>query len=174
MFFGDISNFNNISDYLPILNAAINVDLIVILFLYHRVINSDVLKEWYKTFRLAAVLADVLILVIGVIITRFLYKYIFTEFSIIKFTVLAVIIQVIHDILFYLLFTRIPRGYNFMLDFFKLYANKSGYNAIIGDSLMMIFVCLLTSIFSRFNTNTNIINLIISCYFIPYMIYYQK
>jgi hypothetical protein len=172
--FTDISNFHNIKDYLPILVSAINVDLFVMFLLYHGFLLSPILKEWYSLFRLSAVIADVLILVIGVIITRFLYKYIFSEFSLIKFTALAVLVQIIHDILFYLFFTRIPKGVNYMLDFFKLYSNKVGYKAIIGDSIMMIFVCILSSRWAGFDININIINLIITCYFIPYMIYYEK
>jgi hypothetical protein len=174
MLLSDISNFNNINDYLPILVAAINVDLTVIFLLYHGFIKSKILKSWYKIFNINAVIADVLILVIGMIITRFLYKFIFNEFTLIKFTILAVIVQVIHDILFSVLFSSIPLGYNYMLDFFKMYAKESGYMAIISDSIMMVFVCLLSSRFATFSTNFNIINLIINCYFIPYMLYYDK
>jgi len=31
--FKDISNFNNVNDYLPILNGCINADLIIIFFI---------------------------------------------------------------------------------------------------------------------------------------------
>jgi hypothetical protein len=172
--FADVSNFQKMSDILPVLNAAINVDLLVMFLLYHNILKSDILKDWYRLFRLSAVIADVLILVIGIIITRFLYKYIFNEFSIIKFMFLAVLVQIIHDILFYLFFSNVPKGVNYMLDFFKSYAKKAGYKAIIGDSIMMILVCFFSSRWATFDTNSNVINLIISCYFIPFMIYYEK
>jgi len=172
--FTDISNFHNINDYLPILVSAINVDLFVMFLLYHGFLRSKILKEWYSLFRLSAVIADVLILVIGVIITRFLYKYIFSEFSLIKFIGLAILVQIIHDYLFYLFFNAIPKGTNYMLDFFKLYANRVRYKAILGDSLMMALVCILSSRWAGFDMNINIINLIITCYFIPYMVYYEK
>lgn len=174
LLFKDISNFQNTSDYLPILTAAINTDLLFIFLLYHRYINSPILEEWYNTFRISAVIADVLILVIGVIITRFLYSFLFSSFSLIKFTILAVAVQITHDVLFYLLFTRIPKGYNYMIDFFKTYSNRSGYKAILGDTVMMILTCFFSSRFATFNTNANIINLIVTSYFIPYMIYYRK
>jgi uncharacterized protein YacL len=174
MIFKDISSFNNINDYLPILTACINVDLIVIFCVYHGLIKSKYLKSWYRKFNLSAVIADVLILVIGIIIARYIYKYLFKTFNIWLFTGLAVVIQIIHDILFYLFFNNIPLGYNYMLDFFKLYAKEVGAGAILGDSSMMILSCLLSSYLANFNTNSNIINLIISCYFIPYMIYYEK
>jgi hypothetical protein len=115
-----------------------------------------------------------LILFIGIIIARFLYKYLFgTTFSIWKFTGLAVCIQIIHDVLFYLLFKNTPVGYNAMLDFFKGYAKEVGSGAIIGDSCMMILACLLSSHFATYSINLNIILLVISSYFIPYMINYE-
>jgi uncharacterized protein YacL len=172
MIFQDISNFNNVSDYLPILNGCINADLIIIFLLYHGVFKSYYLKKWYKKYQLSAVIADVLILVIGIIIARYLYKYFFGAFNIWKFTGLAVVIQIIHDILFYLFFKTVPSGYNSMLDFFKDYANEVGINAILGDSFMMILACLLSSHFATYSLNGNIIILIISLYFIPYMINY--
>jgi uncharacterized protein YacL len=174
MIFANISNFSNTQDYLPILNGCLNADLIIIFLVFHKIFNSFYLKKWYKTFNLSAVLADVLILVIGIIIARFLYKYIFSEFSIWKFTGLAVFIQIIHDILFYLLFSSVPRGYNYMLDFFNQYAKEVGAGAIFGDSFMMIIACLLSSYFATLGTNNNIIILIISLYFVPYLINYEK
>ena len=91
-----------------------------------------------------------------------------------KFTALAVCVQIIHDILFYLLFKNTPLGYNYMLDFFKKYADEMGARAIVGDSFMMIMSCLLSSYFASLNLNSNIITMIISVYFVPYMIYYEE
>jgi uncharacterized protein YacL len=172
MIFQDISNFNNVSDYLDILNGCIIADIIIIFLLYHGFFKSYYLKKWYKKYQLSAVIADVLILVIGIIIARYLYKYFFGAFNIWKFTGLAVIIQIIHDILFYLFFKTVPRGYNAMLDFFKDYANEVGVGAILGDSFMMILASLLSSHFATYTLNSNIILLIFSVYFVPYIINY--
>lgn len=172
MIFQDISNFNNVLNYLPILNGSISSDLIIIFLLYNGFFSSIFLKRWYKKYQLSAVIADVLILVIGIIIARFLYKYLFNSFNIWKFTGLAVIIQIIHDILFYLFFSSVPRGYNEMLDFFKDYAKEVGAGAILGDSFMMTIACLLSSHFATYSLNTNIIILILSTYVIPYIINY--
>jgi uncharacterized protein YacL len=173
MIFKDISNFNNVNDYLHILNGSLNADLIIIFLLYHGVFNSSLLKKWYKKYQLSAVIADVLILVIGIILARFFYKYFFTSFNIWKFTGLAVIIQIIHDVLFYWFFKTVPRGYNDMLDFFKDYASEVGVGAILGDSFMMIIACLLSSYFATYSLNSNLIILIVSLYFFPYLINYD-
>jgi hypothetical protein len=170
--FKSISDFNNTSDYLSILNGALITDLCVIFLLIFGAINSKVLVEWYRKYNLSAVIADVLIIVIGIIMARFAYPYVFGEkFSLIKFIGLAVVIQILHDILFYYMFKLVPRGKNMMLDTFKDYANEVGFKAVLSDSLMIISTCLLSSYFVSLNLNINIIILILSVYILPYAIY---
>ena len=84
---------------------------------------------------------------------------------------LAVILQIIHDILFYIFFINIPRGVNKMIDTFKDYANDVSYKAIFADSGMIIMSCLIASYLVNKNTNTNIIVLISSLYLLPYLLY---
>jgi len=167
----NIADFNNINDYLPLFNAVLITDLFVILLLNTKVIKSLVLKQWYSQYNLSAVIADVLIILIGLIITRAIYYYVFDSFSIVKFIILAVIVQIIHDILFYIFFTNIPRGINKMIDTFKDYANEVSYKAILSDSGMMIMACLIASYLVNKNTNTNIIVLISFLYLLPYLLY---
>ena len=169
--FKNIADFNNINDYLPLFNAVLITDLFVILLLNTSVFKSRVLVEWYSQYNLSAVIADVLIILIGLIITRALYYYVFDSFSIVKFIILAVIVQITHDILFYDFFTNIPRGINKMLDTFKDYANEVSYKAILADSGMMIMSCLIASYLVNKNINTNIIVLISFLYLLPYLLY---
>jgi len=167
----DIANFNNTNDYISILSAVIITDLIVILLLNINLIKTKSLKSWYNTFNLSAVIADVLVIVLVLILTRYLYYKIFKEFSIIKFIFLALSLQITHDILFYIMIRLIPKGSNRMIDVFKEYANEVSYWAIIADSLMMISASFLAYYFVNLDMNTNIIILIIEIYIIPYMIY---
>ena len=172
MLYKDISNFNNVNDYLPILNGCIGADLIIIFLLYHGVFKSRLLKQWYTKYQWSAVIADVLILVIGIILARYFYGYLFTSFNIWKFTGLAVTIQIIHDLLFYWFFKSVPTGYNAMFDFFKAYAVEVGAGAILGDSFMMVIACLLSSHVATYSVNSNLILLVVSLYLFPYMINY--
>ena len=134
-------------------------------------IKSQVLRQWYSQYNLSAVIADVLIILIVLIIARAIYYYVFDSFSIVKFVILAVILQITHDILFYLFFSNIPRGVNKMIDTFKDYANNSSYKAILADSGMIIMSCLIASYLVNKNTNTNIIVLISFLYLLPYLLY---
>ena len=170
--FKDISNFNDTRDYLPILNATLITDLFIIFLLYIGFFKTIFLKKWYIQFNIYAVLADVLILLIGFILTRYFYYKIFKSYSIIKFILLFLGIQIIHDILFYLLFMNIPRGKNKAFDLFKDYAKEVGVGAIIGDSFMVVMIVLLASFISKLSYNANIIILIVTCYFFPYLVYF--
>ena len=167
----NIANFNNIYDYLPFLNAILITDLFVISLLNLNIIKSNVLRFWYSNFNLSAVIADVLIIFIVLILTRFIYYFIFKTFSIINFIILAVILQIIHDILFYLFISIIPKGTNKMIDTFKDYANEISYFAIIADSCMIIMSCIIAYYLVNINTNFNIIILIVFLYLLPYLLY---
>jgi hypothetical protein len=167
----DIYHFTNVSDYLPILNSVIITDILVIVLLIMGVIKSKVLQNWYRNLTLSAVIADVLIIVLGIILTRFLYPYIFSTYSLSKFLLLAVFLQIIHDIMFYLFSISVQRGKSQILDIFNDYGKEKGSGAIVADSLMMISSILIASYLKGKTLNSNIIILILSGYLVPYMIY---
>jgi len=169
--FNNIANFSNTKDYLPLFNGVLITDLFVIMCLNMKLIKSVVLKEWYGKYNLSAVIADILIILIGLIIVRAIYYYVFDTFSIIKFISLAVLVQVIHDVLFYLFFKNVPRGMNMMLDTFKDYANEMSYKAVLADSGMMILASLIASFLAGKTLNTNIIVLVVFVYLLPYFLY---
>ena len=166
-FFKDISNFSNVSDYLPILNGCINTEITSLLLLDFGIVQSRFLNKWYDKYDLIASLVDTLILFIIIIITRYLYKYLFTGFSIINFIGLAIVVQIIHDIVFYT-FVKKVRGKE--LNTFKMYVKPSHLRILCGDAILISVVCLSSSYFASLNTNANIINLIISLYILPYFI----
>ncbi len=169
--FANIANFSNTNDYIPLFNGVMITDLFVILLLNMGIIKSRVLREWYDKYNLSAVIADVLIIMIGLIITRYVYYSIFNEFSIIKFVLIAVIVQIIHDILFYVFFSTMPRGMNQMIDTFKDYAKDVSYKAVLSDSGMMVMAAFIASYLANQSANTNMIVMIVSMYFLPYLLY---
>jgi len=167
----NIGNFNNVNDYLPLLNSVLITDLFVISLSNIGFIQSKVLKKWYANYNLSAVIADVLIIVLVLILTRFLYYYLFDTFSLLKFIGLAVTLQIIHDVSFYLFVTSVPRGVNRMLDTFKDYGAEVSYKAILSDSGMMIMASLLATYLVNQSTNANMIVLISFTYLLPYLLY---
>lgn len=168
--FKDISHFNNIHDYLPIITAIVIVDIIGIILSYSNLLGKN-LKLWYQQFLLSAVLADVLVIFLVVIIARAIYYYIFDEFSIINFILLMLVLQITHDILFYLMIITIPKGSNKVIDIFKDYADEVSYKAIIGDSLMIIATGVIASYLANFGANINIIILVVSVYLLQFILH---
>jgi hypothetical protein len=166
-----IYNFNNALDYFPIITAAMIVDMAGIVLLKNGIIKSKYLEKWYSTYGISAGIADVLSVVIVIIIARFLYFKIFTKENLLYLIGLTVLVQWVHDILFYLLFKSIPRGVSRIMDTFKDYANELGSSILFADSLIMISTILLAMYFSSFNVNNNIILFIVALYLIVYFLY---
>ena len=170
MFFADISKSANLINYVPILTSSIIVDLIV-MFITLNFASSIYLKKWYKTYNLAAVLADVLSVVIGILIARYIYSYFFKKWSIWKFLLIVLGVQIIHDILFYNIFTLIPRGKSAIMDLFKDYAKELGGFAIFGDSLIIIVTVLIASLLASLDIGINLFILAWALYLITYFVY---
>jgi len=171
MKFTDISNFNRLSDYLPILNAAILTDIGGIFLLLNKKIESKYLREWYKKYQLSAVIMDVLILVIGAVLARLIYPFVFSsEFSLLGLAGLAVIIQVTHDLLFAVGFNMIPRGKSEIADLFQDYGKEIGIWILVADAVMMISTIIFGSLFASLSLHTNILLLIGLVYLMPYLL----
>jgi hypothetical protein len=120
---------------------------------------------------LGAVIADVLIIVIGIIATRYIYYKIFKEYSLLKFIGVAVMIQLIHDLLFAYLFNSIPNTHSGIMNVFKEYGAEIGAPILVADALMVIGSILLSNYLVNIPLNNTIIIFIISVYVLPYLIY---
>jgi len=167
----NISDFSKTSDYLPLFNGVLLTDiLIIVIALLGVAFQSQVLFKWYRKYTLEAVIADVFIIMLGLILTRYLYPKIFDEFSLIKFIGLAVIIQIIHDVLFYQFVLRFPKNKSGIIDTFREYGQENGVKAILSDSFMMIVASILFSFLGSQSTNTNVIVSILSLYFVVYLV----
>lgn len=171
MYLGDISNFNQISDYVPILTSALVVDMTIMALTIGGGVHIQSLNNWYNKFGLAAVIADVLIIVIGLIIARFLYPFLFTKYSLALFLGLALIVQLVHDLMFGLALTYMPRKKSDMIDIFKDYAKESGLQILFADAIMMLSTVVLASYLATWSINSNIIALIVAVYVLPYLLY---
>jgi hypothetical protein len=167
----NISRFENTSDYLPILTAALIVDMIVLFFIVFEYIEIPSLTEWYKKYGVFAVLADVLSIVIGVIMARFVYSAFFKDYFLGLFLIITCIIQLTHDLLFAAFFNSVPRYSSAILDVFKDYANEVGPTILLADATMMVSTVLIASMIARWKTNSNIILLVVALYILPYVLY---
>jgi len=167
--------------FLELLNGALLTDLLVMAlclsglldgFTFPDSFKSSVVAKWYQSFGMGAVVSDVTIIMLGVILAKVLYPFIFRSFSFVKFIGLVVCIQLIHDTLFASIFINLPSGKSKIVDVFQEYV-KSPYNyfILLGDALMMIYTVLIMTFLQRYSTNINIIFLIVLLYITPYLLF---
>ena len=167
-----VSNFMNDSELLPIITANLWVDLVIIFIAMSGIIfTGKTLKQWYKKYRLSAIIADMFSIILGMILLRYIVYKLNLKVNLFTFILLGIGLCIIHDILFYLFFKNILRGENHMLDFFKDYAKDLGSTAILGDITLVIWAIILSSLLNTKTKKTNIIVLFIGIYLIPYIIY---
>ena len=137
---------------------------------------GSLINVWYDKFGMVAIMLDILIVLIGFWITQKLYSYLFgssVKVILWKFILLFLFIQIIHDIMFYVLILKKSNGSNAILDLINSYGNKHGIYTILGDSLMVILsICLAWVIInSNINLSTYIICILLSFYLIGYLLY---
>jgi len=168
--FSDISNVENIDNYLPILNGCINAELTIIFLCVYEFFVSQKLRIWYKTFQLTALVFDISAMLLILILTRYLYKFIFGTFHIFYFIGLAIILQILYTCFFALLVNHYWLK-NDIFSFQKKYIAEIGFGKFLLYSVfVMVLACLMSSYYSTTSTNSNIINLILSIYFYSFMI----
>ena len=166
------TNFRDKFEYVPIITANIYADLFIIYVTFSRIYYKFVtLEDWYKKYRLMAMVADILIGVLYILLGRYLVYSLDLNIGLTVFALLCVVIQVIFDFLFYLLFTIVPLGTNHMLDFFKSYAKEVGVNALFGDSVLVVLAVIISALLNARSFDTNIVFLILSVYLAPYFVY---
>ena len=91
------------------------------------------MTTWYADFGLNAVGMDVLVIVLGIALAKFLFPAA-TGLTLIGF---AIAIQLVHDLLFYGIILVVPPGQNRVMDLFKRYAAEGSWKILLADSAMV-------------------------------------
>jgi hypothetical protein len=126
-------------EWVSLLTATAWVDFVVIV-LSKIFPLTKTLGEWYRDFGVVAVGSDVLIIVLGIALAKLIYP----DASGFTLVGIAVVIQVLHDILFYIGIIRgVPEGQNKIIDLFKKYSGEGGWKIILADSAMVASAVLL-------------------------------
>ena len=172
-----LTNYNNKFEYVPILTSNILADLLIIYITFSGMLsvkNSKswhILTNWYKKYRLSAMIADILIGVLYLLLARYLAFKFKLKVNLFTFAVFAVAIQLVLDFIFYLLFSAIPKKQNEMLDMLKEWGRYAGLDALWGDSILVIVGVVVSAFLNQQSFDFNLVSLILSCYLIPYIIY---
>lgn len=138
----DISDMYNLTDWSYLLVSAVAVEVVVIAITrFFPSFSGKYLNLWYSRFKLSAILADVLSVLVGFGLAKYFYTefiYPTNDWNPMYFTGTAVIIQVIHDILFYFgVIKQLPDGKNGIIDVMRPYGEAGGVKLVLGDSVIM-------------------------------------
>jgi hypothetical protein len=141
MEFGDLSKTFDPQTLTSFVVAAFLVE--VVMLSIFRLTKSELagkdINRWYDVYGLDAILLDTLIVIIGFVVVSAIYPYIFADWNIIYFLILMLVVQIIHDYLFWrYVIVPIPQGHNKVIDTLKVYAENVKGGAIIGDSIMYV------------------------------------
>ena len=165
-------NYLDKFEYIAIITANIYADLFIIFFTFTQLYyHIPSLEGWYKKYRLSAMIADIVIGILYILLGRYVVYKMNLNVGLTAFAALCVGIQLVFDLLFYVLFTVIPKGSNNMLDYFKGYAKEVGTGALVGDSVLVIFAVVVSALLNAQNYDTNMVFLILSVYLTPFLIY---
>jgi hypothetical protein len=120
-------------NWLALFSATAWVDFAVIVLSKFFPLTKS-LGDWYRDFGLVAVGSDILIIVLGIALAQLIVPGI-SGWNLVG---LSVLIQVIHDVLFYIGIIRgVPDGQNKIIDLFKRYAAEGSWKIIVADSAMV-------------------------------------
>jgi ABC-type enterochelin transport system permease subunit len=126
------------------------------------------LNKWYDQFGIVAVASDCLSIVLGILLAKIL----FPSASGWNLVLFAVIIQIVHDILFYVIVIRgLPTGTNKMIDLFKEYGNENGWKILAYDSFMMASTVLLADVLEEYSVQEQSFVGLLGTYALTYVIY---
>ena len=152
---------------LSILSAVVWVDFFTILLSkYYPLGNS--LNKWYAEFGSMALLSDCLVIVLGIMIAKFAFPDA-TGWNLVLF---AVMIQIVHDILFYVfVVTPMPTGTNKMIDIFKQYGAENGWKILPYDSAMIAATVLLADALEEYGLQAQSFVGLLGVYALTYVTY---
>lgn len=119
--------------WVPLYTAVAIVDLAVIVLSKFFPLTKA-LGTWYREFGVVAVAQDILIIMLGIALVKFLFPAA-TGWLLAG---LAIGIQILHDVLFYVgVIQQVPWGQNKIIDLFKAYAAEGSWKIIVADSAMI-------------------------------------
>ena len=169
----DIRSVTNPRFWLPIAAAACLVDTAGLFVWRYTATATGPINTWYDRFGLAAYGADILSMIIGIVLTQLVSTWIGGPWSPFLFCVIAVVIQVIHDVFFAaVIVPAVPKGRNTIMDLMLEYSRiPFPQGILIVDAIYMILTALIAMALASLNPSVAWITLLITLYTTMYILY---
>jgi hypothetical protein len=168
--------------FIHFLTTAFIVEVFILILFKFTNQSSRAILNWYDNLGWTAIILDILSLIIGFYLSKYIYHYLIennyltkgNEF--LKFLIIVLFVQILHDLCFYFFVIKpFPNNKNLVIDEFKQYAKYYGNKAVRADSLMYIVATpLLYYIIKNQKVSTNTFISIVSFYILGYLLYQKK
>jgi hypothetical protein len=172
----DIRNISASKLWLPIVTAACVVDTAGLFGWRYGLGGATAdgpINTWYDRFGLVAYGADVLSMIIGIVLTQIVATAIGGPWSLSLFCAIAVVIQLIHDIVFAgIIVPAVPRGRNSIMDLMRTYATMPGAGGIlVVDAIYMVLTAVIASALAAIDPSVSWFTLLVTLYATMYILY---
>lgn len=173
----DIKDIKDIK-FLHFLTVTCLVELFILILFKRTIFTGPSIHSWYTKLRWSALILDLLSVLMGFYIAKFIYEYLLknkiidNKNTLLKFLAIVLAVQITHDFLFYFLVIKKSKmGNSLVMDEFKLYAKSVGVKAVAGDSFMYIIGTPLLFYLTTVRDDVNVLSSIVSLYLLGYLIY---
>ena len=168
-------------EFIDFLTVTFIVEVISIIIVRDNAVYNWLVKNWWSNLQWTAVILDMASIMGGFYLAKFAYltllnnNIITNAYPIFKYSGILIIIQVIHDIMFYFnAILPIPRGTNYVIDLFKDYAKIAKSDAITGDSLMYLIALPMLFTLYYLGDDLKTFICILCLYLLGYLIYKKR
>ena len=168
-------------EFIDFLTVTFIVEVISIIIVRDNAVYNWLVKNWWSNLQWTTVILDMASIMGGFYLAKFAYltllnnNIITNAYPIFKYSGILIIIQVIHDIMFYFnAILPIPRGTNYVIDLFKDYAKIAKSDAITGDSLMYLIALPMLFSLNYLGNDFKIFICILCLYLLGYLIYKKR
>ena len=165
--------------FIHFLTASFVIELFMMFLFRFTRFSSSVINNWYDNLGWTAIILDILSILIGFYIAKFIYHYlvsngyITSKNGLLKYLFIVLVVQILHDILFYYkVIVPTPIKINKVIDEFKEYAKHYRSQAILADSLIYLSTTpILYYIIRNQSNSSNIFTTIVCFYIIGYLLH---
>tara|TARA_B100002051_G_C16568152_1_gene551176 strand:+ start:220 stop:747 length:528 start_codon:yes stop_codon:yes gene_type:complete len=128
------------TDVVAIATATVLIDTLFLLMNYFNFIFvSRELTSWYTTLGPSAMAMDIIIILSVVALGVYLSRIVVDDDETNIFVALGCVVglQIVHDVLFYIVFSCMPKS-NYIFHIFQKYSKEVSVHAIWSDTLMVV------------------------------------
>jgi hypothetical protein len=172
---GDISDYTQVDDILPIASATVIAINFIGILARTGIISGEALNTYFDSFGHEGVLASGSLIILLFQVARWGYTTFYTKtghlWSPFVFISMLIFVQILHDLIFYYgVIQTIPAGKNEMIDVLKKYSKEHGPRALAAHAAFLILVGVIAMLFKERSIMFVLIVSVFAFYILPFVV----